>query len=270
MTGIVPGAVLDYKQKPGGRSIRATVGETYDNQVRITYPSGGGVTGVVVKIDQLTALPQSHAEKANAFHQAAVKAGIAAADAARSAGIELLAAKAELKAEVGHGEWSAWCKANLTFSLRTAQVYMQLAKTQRAALSEAAEKSIREALKQLGREVDEIEEPETEQEKQEREAQEAKWKQEETEWEKGRPEREQREAQQHEILQRENVIKAETREQQYKMIHEYISAGYWALSKKYHPDKDGGSTDIQVRVTAVRDFLQKVFKSKEPCQFCGK
>ena len=263
---LVAGALVDYLKRPGARPIRATVVEAYDEQVRITYSYRGGEQGELVKRDQLVVVPQSHAEKANAFHEQAVKAGKVAADAARSAGIELLIAKSEME----HGEWRAWCKANLTFSLRTAQVYMQLAKAQRAALSDAAEKSIREALNQLSREVDEIEEPETEEEKQKWEALEAKRAKEDAEWEAGREEREKQEAIRLEIVQRQNAADAEARKQEHALILEYITAGYWAMSKKHHPDKNGGPSDTQVRVTKVRDLMMAMFKNATPCQFCGK
>lgn len=72
------------------------------------------------EITTLTTLANGIRQK----HQAALDAAANAVTLAREAG-ELLI---EAKAQVEHGQWSDWLKANVQFSERTAQGYMRLAR----------------------------------------------------------------------------------------------------------------------------------------------
>lgn len=64
------------------------------------------------------------AAEINAAHEAARRAARTTLEHAISAGERLL----EAKAAVRHGDWLTWLAENVTFSDRTAQVYMKLAK----------------------------------------------------------------------------------------------------------------------------------------------
>jgi hypothetical protein len=66
---------------------------------------------------------------ANKYHAEAEEASQTMLTAAWNAGQVLLAAKTLCE----HGEWIAWLEANFQGSVRTAQVYMQLAKAQTSA-----------------------------------------------------------------------------------------------------------------------------------------
>jgi hypothetical protein len=58
----------------------------------------------------------------------------------------LLEAKAQIKEQYGHGHWLPWLKKSCTIPLRTAQLYMRLAK---AEIRNDAHLSLREAVRQL-------------------------------------------------------------------------------------------------------------------------
>jgi hypothetical protein len=71
---------------------------------------------------ELIALTQL-AQQINAEHAAAETALRAGLEHARAAGNLL----AQAKTQVGHGQWVPWLKANVRFSVRTAQAYMRVA-----------------------------------------------------------------------------------------------------------------------------------------------
>jgi hypothetical protein len=89
------------------------------------------------------------ADRINAEHHACVAATVSALEHATAAGALLLQAKAEQ----GHGAWLPWLEANFAGSVRTAQVYMRLArdplKLQVAKAQGAAHLSISGALQAL-------------------------------------------------------------------------------------------------------------------------
>jgi hypothetical protein len=94
---------------------------------------------------------EAHAAAINAEHQAAM----GCLNHARRCGEHLIAAKAVVKAEFGHGQWLPWLAMNYPdISKRTAQLYMQLAKTWPKIDVEkrnaAALSSIRDAVRYLG------------------------------------------------------------------------------------------------------------------------
>jgi len=78
----------------------------------------------------------------NAAHDAAVKAIAQGTAHAIRAGELLLAAKAK----IGHGQWAKWQKANLSFSARTAQTYMQLARLDPQKRNAVADLTLRRAV----------------------------------------------------------------------------------------------------------------------------
>jgi hypothetical protein len=80
-------------------------------------------------------------ERINVEHAAVERSGSEMLERAVSCG-ELLA---EAKQSMAHGDWTAWLRANFAGSIRTAQVYMRLAKAQRAALLDPSA-SVRHAL----------------------------------------------------------------------------------------------------------------------------
>lgn len=76
-------------------------------------------------------------ETANQFHAAFEAAGRSALVAAWNCGQALIAAKAEVDAIYGRGEWKGWVEVEFSGSYRTAAVYMQIASNvQISALSE--------------------------------------------------------------------------------------------------------------------------------------
>jgi hypothetical protein len=68
----------------------------------------------------------------NNRHAEAIAGQQTALTAAWRCGNGLLAAKAKVKAQFGHGHWMAWVKANFNGSHDTANAYMKLAKSERA------------------------------------------------------------------------------------------------------------------------------------------
>lgn len=96
------------------------------------------------------------AEAANNAHECAAVALRSALVSAREAGGYLL----EAKGLVGHGEWSAWLKANFKGGARTAQRYQRIAKNWSSIEAKAtrmSDLSVNEALRLLGAR-DELEE----------------------------------------------------------------------------------------------------------------
>src|SRR5262249_54156883 len=67
------------------------------------------------------------AEQINAAHQAGEGATRKGLEHFRAAGDRLIKAKAQLKEDVGHGQWLKWIKKNLKFDRRTATNYMRIA-----------------------------------------------------------------------------------------------------------------------------------------------
>jgi Protein of unknown function (DUF3102) len=85
------------------------------------------------------------AAEANSAHLAATRAGKEMVRFATEAGQALLAAKRL----VGHGHWMRWIKQNLTFSGRTARLYMQLATLPEAKWQSIADLSLGAAVKAM-------------------------------------------------------------------------------------------------------------------------
>jgi hypothetical protein len=99
------------------------------------------------------ALPAGIASDIRAEHQAALAAARDAVAHAIRAGELLLEAKAAL----GHGEFGPWLAANVEFSARTAQGYMQLAKLDDQKRNAVADLSLRRALDFIATPPDRIE-----------------------------------------------------------------------------------------------------------------
>ena len=90
------------------------------------------------------------ARRINAAHAAAERSFRAGLEHARAAGALLAAAKAQL----GHGEWLPWLRANVRFSVRTVQLYMRLAERWpqlEGKCATVAHLTFREALEALAR-----------------------------------------------------------------------------------------------------------------------
>jgi hypothetical protein len=125
---------LRADELPKGRlivSINCHLVAVIDGVIHDTYDSGGAgrvsVHGYHIKSSATEVVEvgaASLAAKINAAHSAATKAVAEGAMHAIKAGELLL----EAKAKVGHGQWAKWQRENLSFSKRTAQVYMQLAR----------------------------------------------------------------------------------------------------------------------------------------------
>lgn len=91
------------------------------------------------------AVATSQVERIEAAHARVQAAAVEFVGAAWDCGAELAAVKAGLP----HGSFTAWCAEHLSFSQRTAQVYLQVhAKAQRAAVLEAG--SVRAVLDPVG------------------------------------------------------------------------------------------------------------------------
>jgi 16S rRNA G966 N2-methylase RsmD len=95
--------------------------------------------GQLTLFDLATIANEEHALAQQAF-MSAVRHGIAAGEA-------LIEAKA--RPDLRHGEWLPWLDGNFVGSRQTAQVYMLLAKSQRAGLLTGDEASIRRALEAI-------------------------------------------------------------------------------------------------------------------------
>jgi hypothetical protein len=81
----------------------------------------------------------------NAEHKRATAAIAAGTAHAIRAGELLIEAKDKRR----HGDWSAWCQANLSFGSRTAQLYMQLARLEPEKRNAVSDLALRRALLKL-------------------------------------------------------------------------------------------------------------------------
>ena len=79
---------------------------------------------LVIRRFEMTALEFGLADEINAAHERVAQCLSEGLGHATRAGELLLRAKAD----VGHGGWLKWLKQNVSFSTRTAQVYMQISK----------------------------------------------------------------------------------------------------------------------------------------------
>jgi hypothetical protein len=97
------------------------------------YDMGNGTVATILRPSaSLGAL----AKAINAGHQQAVKLAGQALEQARQVGLLLLQAKAQLR----HGEWLPWLRANLAFTPRRAQQYMAIGKCEEASHSELGDR----------------------------------------------------------------------------------------------------------------------------------
>jgi hypothetical protein len=106
-----------------------------------------GITGAHAE-EVRPAVPVSLAAAINEAHRRVEESARAGAEHARQAGELLLQAKAQVE----HGAWLPWVKANCQFSERTARAYMRMASNWpviEANRQRAADLSMREALKLL-------------------------------------------------------------------------------------------------------------------------
>jgi hypothetical protein len=124
--------------------------------------------------NKITVLPPSNlatlAAKINTEHREFIKAAQSAVQRAIACGEALIAAKAQVMAEKGHGHWLRWLRENCIVAESTAQLYMKLAWS-KGQLEEAmrtksltvGELTVNEALKLIsGRREEDYEQPQPE------------------------------------------------------------------------------------------------------------